>query len=425
MFIISIPYLLVSLTGLFAGEKHFPRTDKFLKYAVIIPARNEGRVIRSAIDSIRCADRGEQIDIFVIAHNCTDDTADAAQNAGAQVFPYDNAEERTKGFAIRAFVDSLIRSGRIGSYDGYFIADADNLFRRDFFVRMNDAFVSEDKKSVINGYQNARNFGESLISSLYGVFQLRNVIQEHRPRTALNISTRIRGTAYLIPSYILKNGFDFTSLTEDWDFCGHLILNDVKIVHCGEAEFFDEQPGGFKVMIRQRFRWSAGYLYVIRKYFFRLIKALFSPEVKRKLSVYDFFASLVPYPVTIIFNDTLFLITALISTMFGVPFKAMMVRCLSIIFSKYLYFYIIECILTVRCFISERKHIRGVSFGRKVIVTFLYPLFYLIAFPLHVAALFSGNVTWKEIPHNSEERPDRGTQSGKNRDREQWKQESR
>ncbi len=407
LLMISIPYLLISVIGFFTRKKRFPYTDDFLKYAIIIAARNESKVIKSSIESIKSAENAELIDIFVIAHNCTDNTAEIAESAGAQVIRYNNSNEKTKGFAIRHMVDKLIGSGKINEYDGFFIIDADNLVRKDFFVKMNDAFVFEGRKSVINSYQNARNFNQSMISVLYGVFQISNIIQEHRPRAALNISSRIRGTSYLVPTQVLKNGFNFTSLTEDWDLCGYLVLNGVKITHCNEAEFYDEQPSSVKVMLRQRLRWSAGYLFVVKKYFFKLIKALFSPQTKRRMSVYDFFVSVVPYPIVLVFNDILFLVVSLVGAMFGIPFKAMMLRCLKIIITKYCYFYVIECILTARCFIFERKHIKGVSFGRKVMATFLYPLFFLVSFPLQMVALFSKNITWKEIPHLSNERPDK------------------
>ncbi len=410
LFLVSIPYIIMTVLGFFLRKK-YPKTDTFLRYAVIIPARNESRVIGDSVDSIKKADFGDKIDVYVIAHNCTDDTEILAKSAGAIVFSYNNDKERTKGFAIRAFIRNLIENDKLNCYDGFFIVDADNLVKKDFFEKMNDAFVSEGKKTVINGYQNARNFGESIISSLFGVFQLRNASQERRSRAVLDISSRIRGTSYLIPTDALREGFNYTSLTEDWELCGDLVLKGVKIAYCEEAEFFDEQPSNFRIMIRQRFRWMAGYLYVSRKCFFRLLKALVTPQKrggpKRKLSVYDFMISLIPYPTLIVFNDCMLLVNGAIGTIFGVSFSEVLTRWSQILLHEYLCLFIVEYILTISCFILERKHIHGVSLKMKMLTVLLYPFNFLLSFPIQLAAVFSKNVKWETIPHVSIDRPDK------------------
>ena len=52
---------------------------------IVIPAHNEGRVIRRLLEQlINGADPGE-MDIIVIANGCTDDTAEVAASFGAAV----------------------------------------------------------------------------------------------------------------------------------------------------------------------------------------------------------------------------------------------------------------------------------------------------------------------------------------------------
>ena len=409
LLIVTIPYFILTFLGFFL-RKIYPKTEEFLRYAVIIPARNESMVIKDSVESIKAAECGDKIDVYVLAHNCTDDTLIQAENAGAIGFVYNNSTEKTKGFAIKAFIQDCIEKNKLENYDGFFIVDADNLVKKDFFIKMNEAFVSEGKKSVINGYQNAKNFGENIISSLYGIYQLRNASLERRSRSVLNISSRIRGTSYLIPAKILRNGFPYTSLTEDWDFCGDLILKGVNIAYCEQAEFFDEQPTSFRVMLRQRYRWSAGYLFVSRKYFFQLLKALLLPRKAdgsaKKLSVYDFMISLIPYPTLIVFNDCLLFITAAIGIGFGVDFHKVIMHWLGILQHEYLSLFLIEYALTISCFILERKHITGVSLKMKAITVLLYPFFFLLSFPIQIAAFFSKDVRWETIPHTSAERPD-------------------
>ena len=57
------------------------------KFAVVARARNESAVIGQLIHSIKVQNYpSELIDVFVIADNCTDNTADVAREAGATVF---------------------------------------------------------------------------------------------------------------------------------------------------------------------------------------------------------------------------------------------------------------------------------------------------------------------------------------------------
>ena len=67
----------------------------------MVAARNEETVIADLIHSIKVQNYpAELIDIFVIADNCTDNTADVAREAGAIVFPRSNDKLVGKGYAL-------------------------------------------------------------------------------------------------------------------------------------------------------------------------------------------------------------------------------------------------------------------------------------------------------------------------------------
>ena len=54
------------------------------RFAVVVSARNESSVIGNLIKSIKSQNYPtELVDVFVIADNCTDNTAEVARNAGA------------------------------------------------------------------------------------------------------------------------------------------------------------------------------------------------------------------------------------------------------------------------------------------------------------------------------------------------------
>lgn len=87
--------------GVFTKKK-FPKTDKKLKYGLIIPARNEEKVVGNLIKSIqKCDYPQDKLQIFVIAHNCMDNTAQICRELGATVYEYNNPDECTMGYAFR------------------------------------------------------------------------------------------------------------------------------------------------------------------------------------------------------------------------------------------------------------------------------------------------------------------------------------
>ena len=82
--------------------------DKIHKFMAIIPAHNEEKVIKNLVESLKEQNYPkEMLDIYVIADNCTDNTADAAREAGAIVYERNDPEKRTKGFAIQWFLKKM------------------------------------------------------------------------------------------------------------------------------------------------------------------------------------------------------------------------------------------------------------------------------------------------------------------------------
>ncbi len=80
------------------------------KYAVIIAARNEELVIGQLIKSIKNQKYPKElIDIFVVADNCTDNTARVAEKAGAIVRERFNKAQVGKGYALDYMIKIIER----------------------------------------------------------------------------------------------------------------------------------------------------------------------------------------------------------------------------------------------------------------------------------------------------------------------------
>lgn len=273
---------LYSTLGFFLTRR-FKKAKHNHKYAVLIAARNESTVIGNLIESIRQQDYpSELVTIFVVADNCTDNTADVARKAGAVVYERFDDAHRTKGYALQYLVKNIEADYGVKSFEGYFFFDADNLLKRDFISRMNDSFDAGEK--IVTSFRNTKNFATNWISSSYAIHWYRTVRNEHRARSFLRLATRIQGTGFLVANEILKDGWNYVSLTEDRELSAFAATNGYSISYNDAAEFYDEQPVDVKIMMRQRIRWAKGHLWAFTHYGWVLFKNIFTHTTQNNQS---------------------------------------------------------------------------------------------------------------------------------------------
>lgn len=247
-----------AIFGFFATKK-FPKAKKNHKYAIMIAARNEETVIGNLIDSINNQDYPKElIDVFVVADNCSDKTAEISRKYGAVCYERFDNEHKTKGYALEFLVDNIEKDYGTQNYEAFFIFDADNLLKKDYIARMNEAFDSGEK--IVTSYRNTKNFSDNWISASYALHWIRTVRFEHRPRALLGLATRIQGTGFMFSSEIIKDGWHYVSFTEDRAFAADAVVNGYRISYQDKAQFYDEQPTSLKIAMRQRIRWGKGHL---------------------------------------------------------------------------------------------------------------------------------------------------------------------
>lgn len=434
------------LTGVVATRK-FPKAKNFHKYAILIAARNEEAVIGNLIESIRCQDYpSELVDIFVVADNCTDGTAKAAREQGAVCYERQDTEHRTKGFALQYLVECIRNDYGIDAYEGYMIFDADNLLKSDFISRMNDSFDAGER--IITSYRNTKNFDDNWIAASYGVHWLRTVRNEHRARSLFRLATRIQGTGFLFSWEIIKDGWNYTSLTEDRAFCADAVAKGYKISYNNAAEFYDEQPVDIKIAMRQRIRWAKGHLQAFVETGPQLFAHIFytggkanDPEIcdvpktkfgrfinniRLRFMSFDMLTVVFPRQLTSFFKKVIVYILRVILVcttgytvtagfgpnfvqwiykLFGLHWSSESVgqgvTMLTLFFFAWtLYSYFNGILTAAYVFIMEHRRIMHIKWYKKVWYCLTFPIFDLIGKISMVIALFM-KVEWKPIPHNA------------------------
>ena len=101
------------------------------RFALIIAAHNEELVVAHIIESLSRQNYPKSLyDIFVVADNCTDKTAQIACKYGAKVYKRFNTEERGKGYALEWMFSKIFAMK--DKYDVVSVFDADNLVSSNF-----------------------------------------------------------------------------------------------------------------------------------------------------------------------------------------------------------------------------------------------------------------------------------------------------
>ncbi len=399
-------FIFFAIIGIFK-QKKFPKAKTQHKFAVVVSARNEELVIGNLIKSIRAADYPkDKLDIFIVAHNCEDKTAEICRkiseetNDNIHVYEYNNAKEKTKGYALK-YLFNIINRDYADQYEGYFIFDADNIVKHNYFEKMNDAFEANPGNNIIMSFINAKNFGTNVISGIYGLFFLYTSVYELRGRTALGCSTRIAGTGFLINSNILKDGWNYTTIAEDFEFTIDQVCENHKIVYCYEAETYDEQPTKLWVFWRQRLRWEKGFLTVFKTRYKQTIKALFSKqtETNNRFSVFNFSVNLIPLCLLMDILWFLQFVLLLFSPLFKINLATTLGSWGIGIINSIAISYVLSVLSLIPLLIIERKKLKYVNKFTLFMSCLAWPLFLGAQFIIDIVALFKKEVKWKPIPH--------------------------
>ncbi len=362
------------------------------RMAVMISARNEAGVIKHLLESIKAQTYPQElIEIFVVADNCTDNTAEIAEGEGVHVYKRFDDINIGKGYAMHYLMDQIKAEFGENYFDGYFVFDADNVLDSHYIEEMNNTFSCGYE--ILTSYRNSKNYGDNWISAGYALWFLRESKYLNYPRMLLGTSCAISGTGFMFSKRVAKelDGWDYYLLTEDIQFTVDHVINDYKIGFCKRAMLFDEQPNTFRQSVRQRMRWARGYFQVMCHYGLDLAKTTIE---KKSWSCFDMSMNIMPAIIltllTTVINGAAF-ITGLIV---GEDIIPVLMGIAMGLLSMYILFFGIGLLTTV----TEWRNIYTTTW-KKIKYTFTFPLFMMTYMPITFMSLFK-HVEWKPIVHS-------------------------
>lgn len=387
------------IAGTFMKPEKFEKAKAWRRFAFCIAARDEERVIHQLLFSIKGQNYPlELIDIYVVADNCTDKTAQIARECGAVVYERFDRERIGKGYALAFLFDKIRENTGFDAYDGYFIVDADNLLDRGYVSAMNDC--AEAGSRVAMCYRNSKNYADNWISAGYSTWFLRASRHLNIPRHRFGLSSEITGTGFYVCSDIIKrnNGWRHFCMIEDIEFTVDCVLRGERIAFCYDAIAYDEQPTKFFQSLRQRTRWCKGYAQVIRRYGGRLIRSFIRGG---GFSSLDMVMAIAP---SFFFSTVSVIINAVLVPIIIFADKNMILPLLIFEGGYILSAYLLLLFVGALAVICERKRIKAPT-GKIVRYLFAFPLFVGTFIISNFVAFFS-RAEWRPIHHypvNTEE----------------------
>jgi cellulose synthase/poly-beta-1,6-N-acetylglucosamine synthase-like glycosyltransferase len=388
LFAITLLYgLYFLITGLFAfkgDNKDIKKARPKTKFAIIIAARNESKVIAPLIKSLKEQNYPTNLyDIYSAINNCTDNTLEVAKKAGSKIINV-NVLVKSKGDVLKFVFNRLKKT----DYDAYIIFDADNVVHPDFLQKMNDAYLSGYK--VAQGRKDSKNISDNWLSTSYSLFYYIQNFFFNKSRMKMNAAAAINGTGFMVSKSVIDSGFDPKTVTEDIELSIMCVLKGINVAYIEDAITYDEQPVRFIDSWHQRSRWSKGIIECNRLYRKDLLKKFFKEGDFSSLDKFLFSAA--PHVQVL----ALFLTIVLgIFYLVGVELNDIFSYFFSLGYVFFMITYLLGVILNMFVLIYYKRDIYETLEG-----IFLFTVFILTWIPINVICLFKKNLKWVPIEHN-------------------------
>jgi cellulose synthase/poly-beta-1,6-N-acetylglucosamine synthase-like glycosyltransferase len=122
----TLELLFLTIGGVLpAARRRLPQTAESavpIRIAIVVPAHDEELSIAACVKSLlQCASSQAPFSVYVVADNCTDQTARRAEEAGAKTLIRNDTVRRGKGYAL----DFAFRALMDDDFNLFIVVDAD------------------------------------------------------------------------------------------------------------------------------------------------------------------------------------------------------------------------------------------------------------------------------------------------------------
>lgn len=364
--------------------------DKQNRLAVMIPARNESKVIEDLLKSLDTQTYPHELfDVHVITADRSDPTL-SLLSAHSRCFGHVVENQTCKGDALDGCFQDIFRGPK--RYDAYIVIDADCMLDEKFMEEMNHALASGAQvilsKKAVKNYLSKNKNALSLSACCNGLIwtlidDMGNRFKSDHGYTIMTIGTGLMLRADLIEE--LGNGWPYReTVTEDMELMNDLAVRKVKTYYQSHALLYMEEATALSVTNKRRNRWMTGLIDSARIYRRRLTLATNTLQEHRNRyyvtalePVYFYIGS------SAVFAFLMLLLSVLLILVHNVVLAA---HTLTLAAAAVGIIYLSFFIMTFFCIVVDYKHIK-LDLPHKLLLLFVHPLFYMGYIPIVGKAL--------------------------------------
>ncbi len=283
----QICYVLFS----FVKKKTWPKSDVKGRIAFLIPAHNEADVIYDTVKSVIEKQNypRDKFDVYVVADNCTDNTAELAEKAGAIVLIHNDPDpsHHMALYPLKYGVDHIIHITE-NPYDLVVHLDADNHLNDDFASLMNDAYQAG--VDLARPYEGAINASQNFFTKACTVFYVFESRYGSRVRERLNLAAHVNGSGATMSVRMLKatGGYDSRTISDDAEYYFNRLFDGYKGHFVEDAVVYEDMPSSLKDTYNRNKRIGSGGVKLLKT---KLLKMLGKFFTTGKLSFLEVFLS--------------------------------------------------------------------------------------------------------------------------------------
>lgn len=291
------------------------RAEAKRRISIVIPARNESKVIGDLFTSIAKQDYPRELfDVNVIVKEKDDPTIALAEAAGARVFVV--PDQTCKGDALDGYFKAIGEERE--RYEAFVIVDADAVLDHRYVSELNNALEHDydiylTRKFVKNylGGKKARTVFTNCSALTWPI--LDDLGNKYRMQKDMPLN--MCGQGMMVRRSVIERlgGWPYRTLTEDYELKLDSLLKGFRSMFYPYAIIYTEEALHHKDNFQRRVRWLTGYSQCDKKY-----KQQIVDQIKKRGSFtsgeWEYFYGVVPL--------IIFLIVSVLTVVAGVVFAA-------------------------------------------------------------------------------------------------------
>jgi cellulose synthase/poly-beta-1,6-N-acetylglucosamine synthase-like glycosyltransferase len=277
--------------------------------AVVIPAHNEASAIGATVERLQA--QTPPGGLFVIADNCTDDTADVARKAGAQVWERAQSADQGKGAALQWFLAAAAQELR--AYNVIAIFDADSIVEASF-LRYTLPVLASGVDAVQGYVQPLSNGGTASALAAYSEILAHQI--DDLGRLRLGWPPPLRGTGMVVRREALEAlAPRLRTRVEDAELSLLLAVEGKVVQFVPHSAVGDPKPATARGVATQRGRWLQGQAEMWRWYWRGILRLALSGGPR----MWSLMCALLLKPKALVFSLKVLLLVLSLAMPFPLP----------------------------------------------------------------------------------------------------------